>query len=132
MVPVRARADVDLTSVLQGLRENTAPKQGAARLHFWVKVDTKARTLFCCAFMPFQLVKSCCLQVASCLTWLPILSVSILLVVMMYGLVDSVALGAALSALKRTVLVTLPDLALMQISSVALMTAAVCAAFAEV
>ena len=112
------------------MREKTPPKQGAARLFFWLKVDTKARNLICCAFMPFQLMKSCCLQVASCLTWF--LSVSILLVVMMYGLMDSVTLGAALSALKRTVLATLPDLALMQISSVILMTAAVCAALAEV
>ncbi|KAL0036246.1 hypothetical protein WJX79_009986 [Trebouxia sp. C0005] len=100
MVPVRVRAD--LTSVLQGLRENIAPKQGAARP-----------------------------KVASCLTWLPFLSVPTLLVVMMYGLLDSATLGAALSALKRAVQATLPDLALTQISPMVLMIAAVCAAFAE-
>lgn len=126
MVPVRVRAD--LTSVLQGLRENIAPKQGAAR----PKVDIKAETLVCSAITPFQLVKSCCLQVASCLTWLPFLSVPTLLVVMMYGLLDSATLGAALSALKRAVQATLPDLALTQISPMVLMIAAVCAAFAEV
>ena len=115
--------------MLQGLRENTAPKQGAAiaRLHYWVKVDINARILFRCAFMPFQLVKSCWLQVASCLRWLPFLSVAII-VVMMYRLMDSVTLGAALSALKRTV----PNSAVMQISLVGLKTAALCAAIAEV
>ncbi|KAA6422134.1 MAG: hypothetical protein FRX49_07885 [Trebouxia sp. A1-2] len=69
--------------------------------------------------------------VASCLTWLPFLSVPTLLVVMMYGLLDSATLGAALSALKRAVQATLPDLALTQISPMVLMIAAVCAAFAE-
>ena len=60
----------------------------------------------------------------------------ILLVVMMYGLMGSATLGAALSALKSTVLATLPDLALRQIigqiSSVVMVTAAVVAALAEV
>ncbi|KAL0056040.1 hypothetical protein WJX82_007096 [Trebouxia sp. C0006] len=93
-----------------GLRENTSSQQGAARLPY---------------------------RVASCrrLTWWPFLSVYILLVVMMYGLLDSATLGAALSAMKRAVLATLPDFALRQIigqiSSVVMVTAAVVAALAE-
>ncbi len=54
----------------------------------------------------------------------------------MYGLLDSATLGAALSAMKRAVLATLPDFALRQIigqiSSVVMVTAAVVAALAEV
>lgn len=50
----------------------------------------------------------------------------------MYGLLDSATLGAALSAMKRAVLATLPDFALRQISSVVMVAAAVVAALAEV
>ncbi|DBA96082.1 TPA: hypothetical protein ACH3X1_001580 [Trebouxia sp. C0004] len=105
-----------------GLREKTAPKQGAARLHFWPKVDTKATKLICYAFMPVQLVKSCCLQVTSCLIWLLLLSVPTLVLVIIHGQMDSVPSGAALSTFQRSVLATLPDL--VHTSSVALMTAA--------
>ncbi|DBA96083.1 TPA: hypothetical protein ACH3X1_001580 [Trebouxia sp. C0004] len=80
-----------------GLREKTAPKQGAARLHFWPKVT-------------------------SCLIWLLLLSVPTLVLVIIHGQMDSVPSGAALSTFQRSVLATLPDL--VHTSSVALMTAA--------
>ncbi len=96
------------------------------------RLTTNPKISLLCVDAISAIVKSCCLQVALRLVWYCLLSVLALVLVTAFAILHPVLLWAPQAALGKSLTATLPGLALIHISSVAMVIAAVCAALAEV